>query len=284
MRAWRDLAADPRAPRGGEREAAKLLAKFVDGPLARYERDRDFPAKDGTSRLSPHLHFGTMSPRTIFAAAANAGTDTRKFQLELAWREFFHHLLFHFPDVTEDSFRREFRGFPWRDSREALAAWQEGRTGYPFVDAGMRQLRETHWMHNRARMAVASFLTKDLHADWKLGEKWFEHELADADLADNNGGWQWVAGTGADAAPYFRILNPVLQSKRFDPLGSYIRTYVPELARVPASKIHEPWTMSREEQRAAGCFIGRDYPAPIVDHARERSTALTLFEKVRKSR
>ena len=284
VRAWRDLAADPRAPRGGEREAAELLAKFVDGPLARYERDRDFPAKDGTSRLSPHLHFGTMSPRTVFAAAGSAGTDTRKFQLELAWREFFHHLLFHFPDVTEHSFRREFRGFPWRESREALAAWQEGRTGYPFVDAGMRQLRETHWMHNRARMAVASFLTKDLHADWKLGEKWFEHELVDADLADNNGGWQWVAGTGADAAPYFRILNPVLQSKRFDPLGSYIRTYVPELERVPASKIHEPWTMSREEQRVAGCFIGRDYPAPIVDHARERETALTLFEKVRKSR
>jgi deoxyribodipyrimidine photo-lyase len=146
----------------------------------------------------------------------------------------------------------------------------------------MRQLATTHWMHNRARMAVASFLTKDLHVNWQVGEKWFERELADADLANNNGGWQWAAGTGADAAPYFRILNPVRQSQRFDANGDYIRRYVPELARVPASRIHEPWTMSPEEQIAAGCIIGRDYPAPIVDHARERRTALELFEKVRK--
>jgi len=284
VRAWRDLPADSRAPRGGESEATRLLAHFVEGPLARYERDRDVPAKDGTSRLSPHLHFGTISPRTVFAAVGEARADARKFQLELAWREFFHHMLFHFPSVAEESFRPEFRGFPWRGDGEAIAAWQEGRTGYPFVDAGMRQLRQTHWMHNRARMTVASFLTKDLHADWKVGEKWFEHELADADLANNNGGWQWAAGTGADAAPYFRILNPVLQSKRFDPDGKYIRTYVPELARVPGSRVHEPWTMAPEEQKASGCVIGRDYPAPIVDHARERETALALFEKVRKSR
>jgi deoxyribodipyrimidine photo-lyase len=280
VRAWRDLPPDPRAPRGGESEAARLLARFARASLARYGRDRDVPARNGTSRLSPHLHFGTISPRTVFAAVGGF----RKFQLELAWREFFHHLLFHFPDVATEAFRPEFRGFPWREAREAIAAWQEGRTGYPFVDAGMRQLRETHWMHNRARMTVASFLTKDLHADWRIGEKWFEHELADADLANNNGGWQWAAGTGADAAPYFRILNPVLQSKRFDPDGAYIRTYVPELARVPGSRVHEPWTMTPEEQKASGCVIGRDYPAPIVDHARERMTALALFEKVRGSR
>jgi deoxyribodipyrimidine photo-lyase len=284
VRAWRALPADSRAPRGGESEAARLLARFVEEPLARYERDRDVPAREGTSRLSPHLHFGTISPRTVFAAVGESHADARKFQLELAWREFFHHLLFHFPNVAEESFRPDFRGFPWRGDGEAIAAWQEGRTGYPFVDAGMRQLRETHWMHNRARMTVASFLTKDLHADWKVGEKWFEHELADADLANNNGGWQWAAGAGADAAPYFRILNPVLQSKRFDPHGKYIRTYVPELARVPVSKVHEPRTMTPEEQKASGCVIGRDYPAPIVDHARERETALALFEKVRKSR
>ncbi|HMA18643.1 MAG TPA: deoxyribodipyrimidine photo-lyase [Thermoanaerobaculia bacterium] len=282
VRAWRDLATDFRAPRGGASEAMRLLARFVEGPLARYERDRDIPARDGTSRLSPHLHFGTVSPRTVLASIGTKAPGARKFELELAWREFFHHLLFHFPGVAAEAFRPEFRGFPWRGGREAITAWQEGRTGYPFVDAGMRQLRETHWMHNRARMTVASFLTKDLHADWKTGEKWFEHELADADLANNNGGWQWAAGTGADAAPYFRILNPVLQSKRLDPRGEYIRRYVPELARVPDSKIHEPWTMSRAEQRAAGCIIGRDYSAPIVDHAREREVALALFEKVRK--
>ena len=282
VRAWRDLPPDPRAPRGGEIEAARLLAELGGPRLRRYAEDRDFPARDGTSRLSPHLHFGTISPRALFAAAEDAGTSGRKLQQELAWRDFFHHLLFHFPRVARESFRPEFEDFPWREDPAGVAAWQEGRTGYPFVDAGMRQLATTHWMHNRARMAVASFLTKDLHVDWRVGEKWFERELADADLANNNGGWQWAAGTGADAAPYFRILNPVRQSQRFDPDGAYIRRYVPELARVPTSKIHEPWTMSPEEQTAAGCTIGHDYPAPIVDHARERRRALELFEKVRK--
>ncbi len=282
VRAWRDLAPCPNSPRGGESEASRLLAEFVAHGLARYASDRDFPARDGTSRLSPHLHFGTISPRTILAAVRESGAPARKFELELAWREFFHHLLFHFGNVAQESFRPEFRDFPWRENRLAVAAWQEGRTGYPFVDAAMRELATTHWMHNRARMVVASFLTKDLHVDWRVGEKWFERELADADLANNNGGWQWAAGTGADAAPYFRILNPVLQSKRFDPDGSYVRRHVPELAKVPAAKIHEPWTMSPDEQKAAACAIGRDYPAPIVDHAREREAALILFEKVRK--
>lgn len=283
--AWRDLAPDPESPRGGESEAAHLLARFAAGPLETYEADRDFPAREGTSRLSPHLHFGTVSPRTVLAAVSAApARAARKFLGELAWREFFHHLLFHFPDVTEESFRPEFREFPWSTDEGAFAAWRAGRTGFPFVDAGMRQLARTHWMHNRARMAVASFLTKDLHLDWRLGEKWFEHELADADAANNNGGWQWAAGTGADAAPYFRILNPVLQSKRFDPDGVYIRRFVPELARVPREAIHEPWTMTPSEERTAGCRIGVDYPAPIVDHSRERETALRLFEKVRKKK
>ncbi len=279
VRAWRDL--PPRGagvPRGGEAEASRLLERFAAEAAGRYAEDRSFPARVGTSRLSPHLHFGTSSPRRVLAGAGGSS----KFALELAWRDFFHHLLFHFPNVAQESFRPEFRDFPWRDPGAALVAWKEGRTGYPFVDAGMRELSGTHWMHNRARMAVASFLTKDLHADWRIGEKWFEHELADADLANNNGGWQWAAGTGADAAPYFRILNPVLQSKRFDPKGEYIRRFVPELANVPDAKIHEPWTMTALEQSRANCRIGIDYPAPIVDHARERETALRLFESVRK--
>lgn len=285
VKAWRDLTPDPESPGGGENEAKRLLAAFVSGPLETYATDRDFPAREGTSGLSPHLHFGTVSPRTVVAAyAAVSGRESsaKKFLSELAWREFFHQILFHFPAVVDESFRPEFREFPWSTDADAFSAWRAGRTGFPFVDAGMRQLAGTHWMHNRARMAVASFLTKDLHLDWRLGEKWFEHELADADLANNNGGWQWSAGTGADAAPYFRILNPVLQSKRFDPDGAYIRRFVPELVRVPREKLHEPWTMTRAEEREAGCRIGVDYPAPIVDHEREREAALRLFEKVRR--
>lgn len=284
--AWSDLAPDPKALPGGETEAREALSAFVSGPLETYATDRDFPGRDGTSKLSPHLHFGTISPRTILAGVSDprVRAGARKFVSELGWREFFHRLLFHFPVVATESFRPEFRDFPWSRDESAFSAWSAGRTGFPFIDAGMRQLARTHWMHNRGRMAVASFLTKDLHVDWRLGEKWFEHELADADLANNNGGWQWAAGTGADAAPYFRILNPVLQSQRFDPDGAYIRRFVPELARVPREFIHEPWTMTSSEQGKAGCRIGVDYPAPIVDHAREREAALRLFEKVRKKK
>ena len=248
-------------------------------------------ALEGTSRLSPHLHFGTVSARTVLAAAESAGDGAaaggresiRRFLLELAWRDFFHQVLFHFPRVATESFRPEFDHLDWREDAAALEAWQRGATGYPFVDAGMRQLRETHWMHNRARMVAASFLTKDLHQHWRRGEKWFERELADADLANNNGGWQWAAGSGTDAAPYFRVFNPVLQSKKLDPEGRYIRRFIPQLARVPVEKIHEPWTMTLEEQRAAGCTIGPDYPAPIVDHAREKQIALKMFEKIRRN-
>ncbi|HYX21274.1 MAG TPA: FAD-binding domain-containing protein, partial [Thermoanaerobaculia bacterium] len=196
---------------------------------------------------------------------------------ELAWREFFQHVLFHFPRVATESFRREFDELAWKEDPAGVEAWKRGRTGYPLVDAAMRELRLTHWMHNRARMVAASFLTKDLHVHWKTGEAWFEHELADADLASNNGGWQWAAGSGTDAAPYFRIFSPVLQGRRFDPDGRYVRRFVPELARVPDAKLHEPWTMTPDEQRAAGCAIGKDYPAPIVDHAREREVALAMF-------
>jgi deoxyribodipyrimidine photo-lyase len=286
VEAWQGLAPDPDSLAGGETVANELLSAFVRGPLEAYAVRRDFPAREGTSRLSPHLHFGTISPRTIMSAASGSRlrAGARKLLAELAWRDFFHHILFHFPAVADESFRPEFREFPWSTDATAFAAWRAGRTGYPFIDAGMRQLSRTHWMHNRARMAVASFLTKDLHVDWRLGEKWFEHELVDADLANNNGGWQWAAGTGADAAPYFRILNPILQSERFDPDGAYIRRFVPELSRVPRARIHEPWKMTTSEQREAGCRIGIDYPAPIVDHAREREAALRLFERVRKKK
>ena len=280
VRAWRDLEADPRAPRGGEREALALLDRFFRGPNApvrRYAEDRNRPDRRGTSRLSPHLHFGTISPRTVLAAAREV--DASKFILELAWREFFHHVLFHFPRVASESFRPELDRLAWAENAAGFDAWTRGATGYPLVDAAMRELSTTHWMHNRARMVAGSFLTKDLHIHWNRGEAWFEHELADADLANNNGGWQWVAGSGTDAAPYFRIFNPVLQSKKLDPEGAYIRRFVPELARVPAAKVHEPWTMTAEEQRAAGCRVGVDYPDRILDHERERGVALGLLDR-----
>jgi deoxyribodipyrimidine photo-lyase len=294
VRAWRDLGPDPEAPKGGEPEALALLDRFFGGeeaPAARYIGDRNRPDRRGTSRLSPHLHFGTISPRGVRAAAERAWTNggaaarggIRKFVHELAWREFFHHVLFHFPRVADESFRPEFDRLAWAENAAGFEAWTRGATGYPLVDAAMRELSTTHWMHNRARMVAGSFLTKDLHIHWKRGEAWFEHELGDADLANNNGGWQWVAGSGTDAAPYFRIFNPVLQSKRLDPEGAYIRRFVPELARVPAAKLHEPWTMTAADQRTAGCRIGAggDYPEPIVDHEAERRVALRLFEEAK---
>ncbi len=292
IRAWKDLAPDPLSPRGGEPAAAALLSRFFEGPAGRYASDRNRPDRAGTSRLSPHLHFGTISARTVRAAAeaawreapASERRDIRKFVLELAWREFYHHVLFHHPRVATESFRPEFDRMAWVDAPESVDAWKRGATGYPLVDAAMRELATTHWMHNRGRMVAASFLTKDLHVHWRTGERWFERQLADADLASNNGGWQWAAGSGTDAAPYFRIFNPVLQSRKLDPDGTYIRRFVPELARVPAAKIHEPWTMTAAEQMKAGCEIGQDYPLPIVDHPAERSVALRMFDAVKAGR
>ena len=288
--AWRSLEPDPASPRGGETAAQALLAGFFATAAERYTEDRNRPDRAGTSRLSPHLHFGTISARTIHAAAEAAWKQAappergciRKYILELAWREFYHHVLFHFPRVATESFRPEFDRLEWRSNSAALEAWKSGLTGFPLVDAAMRELKTTHWMHNRARMVAASFLTKDLHIHWREGERWFEHELADADLANNNGGWQWAAGCGTDAAPYFRIFNPVLQSRKFDPEGLYIRRFVPELSRVPDERIHEPWTMTPDEQRTSRCVVGSDYPAPIVDHGREKAVALELFAAMRK--
>jgi deoxyribodipyrimidine photo-lyase len=271
----------------GEAEAKRRLAAFVAGDDAlvfRYAARRNEPGSDGTAQLSPYLRFGMVSPRMAAVAAYEAierapDDDERKgaqtWLSELIWREFFTAILATFPHVRRGSFRPEYDAIRWRNDPEEFAAWCEGRTGYPLIDAAMRQLRTTGWMHNRTRMAVASFLVKDLLIDWRWGERWFMQQLLDGDPAANNGGWQWTAGTGTDAAPYFRIFNPVSQGEKFDPEGVYVRQYLPELHAVPGQYLHAPWMMPRSEQVRARCIIGQDYPAPIVDHkfARERVLA-----------
>lgn len=269
----------------GEEEAQHRLRAFCAGPIAAYAQAREFIAEAGTSQLSPYLRFGMLSARQAIAAAytameqpeARAGAEV--WLGELIWREFYHAVLWHFPHVLEMSFRAELRAVPWRNAPEDFAAWTEGRTGYPVVDAAMRQLRESGWMHNRARMIVASFLTKDLLIAWQAGERYFMQHLLDAEPASNNGGWQWAAGTGTDAAPYFRIFNPVAQGQKFDPDGAYVRRWVPELRAVPTAYIHAPWRMPEEMQRKVGCRIGVDYPAPIVDHAMARARTLAAYRQ-----
>ncbi len=262
----------------GEAAAARRLTDFLDATLPRYRQARDLPAVEGTSRLSPHLAFGEIGPRQIWRAASglDPSAAVEKFLAELGWREFAYHLLFHFGDLAQRNFRPEFDGFPWQDSGDALGAWRRGRTGYPIVDAGLRELWTTGWMHNRVRMIVASFLTKDLLIDWRHGERWFWDTLVDADPASNATGWQWVAGSGADAAPYFRVFNPVLQGEKFDPAGDYVRRWIPELARLPAETIHRPWTAPRPPPPEI-------YPAPIVDHAAARARALAAFQTIKRS-
>ena len=271
---------------GGAREGRARLKRFVENGLARYATHRDFPAVDAISRLSADLKFGTLSVRAVAAAALDAAADdprlagpAAKFVSELRWRDFYSHVLLHFPHVERGAFRRDYDALRWQGDPAHLAAWQRGRTGYPLVDAGMRELAATGLMHNRVRMVVASFLTKDLLLDWRLGERHFMRHLVDGDLASNNGGWQWAASTGTDAQPYFRIFNPVTQSERFDPDGRFIRRYVPELAALDAKAIHAPWTFPPAIQQAMGVVVGRDYPAPIVDHARSRAQALALFKR-----
>jgi deoxyribodipyrimidine photo-lyase len=218
------------------------------------------------------------------ATAGDDGrTGRRTFVNELVWREFYAHVLFHDPAMRRHALDRRFDGLEWSDDDAAFEAWRDGRTGYPLVDAGMRQLATTGWMHNRARMVTASFLTKDLLIDWRRGEAHFMRHLVDGDVASNNGGWQWSASTGTDAQPWFRIFNPVLQARRFDPEGDYVRRWVPELADVPDARIHQPWTMTDEEQGASGCRIGIDYPAPIVDHVTARARALAIYRAARRT-
>jgi deoxyribodipyrimidine photo-lyase len=237
--------------------------------------------EDGTSRLSADLRFGLISPLEVVERALGPGEGRRVFVNEIAWREFYAHALFHRPSVRRHAFREEFEELPWAADEPGVAAWREGRTGYPIVDAAMRQLAASGWMHNRARMIAASFLTKDLLTDWRTGEAHFMRHLIDGDVASNNGGWQWSASTGTDPQPYFRIFNPVAQGRRHDPEGAYVRRWVPELARVPTARIHAPAEMSADEQAAAGCRIGIDYPAPVVDHAEARVRALSIYEAAR---
>lgn len=275
--------------RPGTEGALKALDLFLEGGYAGYSTERDRPDKPSTSRLSPYLATGELSPRQIWHAAQQArlggqtratSTDEAKFFAELGWREFSYHLLFHFPDFPRTNHQPRFNAFPWREDGAALRAWQRGMTGYPIVDAGMRELWQTGFIHNRVRMVVASFLTKHLMLDWREGEDWFFDTLVDADAASNAASWQWVAGSGADAAPYFRIFNPVLQGEKFDPEGDYVRRFVPELARLPAKYIHRPWMAPKPVLEGSGVMLGKTYPRPVVDHDVARARALGAFESL----
>jgi deoxyribodipyrimidine photo-lyase len=285
----------------GEAGAQVQLKRFLASAFTNYSEGRNRPDLAGTSRLSPHLHFGEISPRQIWHAVAadvrrripGAKTDrlltssatnawrTSQFLAEVGWREFAHHLLYHFPRTPTEPLRAPFKQFPWRKDAALLKAWQQGQTGYPIVDAGMRELWATGWMHNRVRMIVASFLVKDLLISWREGAAWFWETLVDADLAQNTLGWQWTAGCGADAAPYFRVFNPVSQGEKFDPHGGYVRQWCPELAALPDVWLHRPWQAPPAVLAAAGVTLGRNYPEPIVSHAIAREVALEAFAKLR---
>jgi deoxyribodipyrimidine photo-lyase len=275
----------------GEAGARDKLERFISEAVGDYKDDRDRPDLFATSRLSPHLHFGEISPLQCWHATRHAMADGRRnvdrgaehFLKELLWREFSYHLLHHWPDLMSEPFRPEFSDFPWSEDDDALMAWQRGDTGYPIVDAGMRELWATGWMHNRVRMIAASFLVKDLLVPWQRGEAWFWDTLVDADIGSNSASWQWVAGCGADAAPYFRIFNPVLQGEKFDPDGAYVRRWVPELKRLPAAFIHKPWEAPALVLKDAGVLLGKTYPKPMVDHGKARDAALAAYGKIRKS-
>ncbi len=259
--------------------AARMLDDFLDR-IDRYQDTRDFPAIRGPSYLSVHLRFGTISIRHLAALAwQQGGRGAQTWLSELIWRDFYHQVLWHRPDVAAGhAFKQQYDKLPWPNPAGHFEAWCEARTGYPLIDAAMRQLNQTGYMHNRLRMVTASFLTKDLLVDWRWGERYFADKLIDFDLAANNGGWQWAASVGCDAQPWFRIFNPVTQSERFDPQGRFIRRYLPELNAVPDASIHAPWKLSGQEQSDFGVLIGQTYPAPIVDHAAQRSRALALFK------
>ena len=277
----------------GEAGAGRRLHRFVRGALKDYAAMRNRPDRDGTSGLSPHLHWGEIGPRQVWAAVRAVGKSAGVFPphhsagvflSEIGWREFAYHVLFHFPSSPELPMRPEFERFPWAADPQGSArrAWERGQTGYPIVDAGMRQLWHTGGMHNRVRMIVASFLVKHLRLPWTAGARWFWDTLVDADLASNTLGWQWSAGCGVDAAPYFRIFAPVLQGKKFDPAGEYVRRWVPELASLPAPWIHEPWNAPADLLHAAGVQLGTRYPRPVVEHKAARNEALAAFRQLRR--
>jgi deoxyribodipyrimidine photo-lyase len=272
----------------GETGALERARAFIAEGLAEYGTARDRPDQPGTSRLSPHLHFGEIGPRRLLNWIVEAFGDpvqgaAESYVRELGWREFGYHLLHHFPHTPDEPLDKRFSAFPWATDGvdAALAAWQHGHTGIPLVDAGMRELWHTGWMHNRVRMVAASLLTKNLLIPWQAGARWFWDTLVDADLASNTLGWQWTAGCGADAAPYFRVFNPVLQGQRFDPDGRYVRRWCPELMRLPDKYLQQPWTAPQAVLTAAGVRLGLDYPGPIVDLTKSRARALAAWERVK---
>jgi deoxyribodipyrimidine photo-lyase len=292
---WRLLPQKPNWARGfesewhpGENGARARLDQFLQHGINGYARLRNRPDLPNVSRLSPHLRFGEISPRHIWAVldshverSGESREDAEKFQSELGWREFAYHLLYHFPDIPTQNWKRVFDAYPWLENTDHLRAWQKGMTGYPMVDAGMRQLWATGYMHNRVRMVTASFLVKHLRMNWRSGEAWFWDTLVDADLANNVAGWQWVTGSGADAAPYFRIFNPMEQGRKFDPDGTYVRRWCPELASLPTNVLHAPFEAPDAILRAAGVTLGVTYPFPIVDHAKARAAALDGYDAVK---
>ncbi len=266
----------------GEDSARKRLRTFAKSAAGRYGEERDRPDHEGTSRVSPHLHFGEISPAQVWQAVAEQ-PGAESFLRQLAWREFSYHLLCAHPETVREPFQAQFRGFPWRRNRRRLEAWQRGQTGYPFVDAAMRELWTTGWMHNRARMVAASFLVKHLLIPWQDGAAWFMDTLVDADVANNTMGWQWTAGCGVDAAPYFRVFNPVVQGEKFDPQGEYVRKWVPELRELPTEWIHEPWAAPPLALAEAKVRLGGTYPLPMVDHAHARAEALEAFSAMKRA-
>jgi len=292
-RDWADAFGDHHEP--GEAGAQQRLQEFLADSVDDYKNHRDIPGRRGTSRLSPHLHFGEISPRQIWAATAELGREAgtfppsngaRVFLSEVGWREFAYHLLYHFSHTPTEPLRPEYADFPWRTDHggHLRKAWEKGQTGYPIVDAGMRELWTTGWMHNRVRMIVASFLVKHLRLPWQRGAEWFWDTLVDADLASNTLGWQWSAGCGADAAPYFRIFAPVLQGQKFDKQGDYVRRWVPEIVKLPNKFLHAPWEAPAEVLAEAGITLGETYPEPIVDHKTARGEALAAFQELKKGR
>ncbi|SES82063.1 cryptochrome/photolyase family protein [Thalassotalea agarivorans] len=271
----------------GEAGASQQLALFLDDAVNQYKKDRDVPSLPGTSKLSPHLHFGEISPNQIWYSVKQAplpessSADIATYLKELGWREFSYYLLFHFPHMLNENFNAKFNHFKWQHNPEFLTAWQQGKTGIPIVDAGMRELWQTGYMHNRVRMIVASFLTKNLLIDWRYGLQWFHDCLVDADQASNCASWQWVAGSGADAAPYFRIFNPVLQGEKFDKMGEYVSRYCPELAKLPPKYIHKPWQAPEDVLQLAQITLGDTYPHPLVDLKTSREQALSRYAQIK---
>lgn len=278
----------------GEAGGRAALSRFLDDAITHYEEERNRPDRESVSRLSPFLHHGDLSPRQLWHEVRSAMESSGMGKMDraacwswlrqLAWREFSHHLLFHIPHTMEEPLREEFKAFPWENDHKALKAWQQGRTGYPIVDAGMRQLWATGWVHNRVRMITASFLVKHLRIHWLEGARWYWDTLVDASLANNTMGWQWTAGCGADAAPYFRIFNPITQGEKFDESGDYTRKWIPEIALLPDKTLWKPWESSEEELKLSGVRLGKDYPRPIVDHSTERENALGAYEIVKSSK